>query len=266
MTNHIYAIHCVSNLHVGSGETIGIIDKTVQRDPITDRPIIHGSSLKGALREYFENKEPITPPFVQAVFGSDIQSSPQGTTAGLFHFFSAHLISMPLRSDKQPYFNVTCPGAIQYLLKLADSLKIILTKKEALVDFAKLNPGTEAIVFDPEANNGRIEDFVSRHQPFANIEDIKIIVGDFPALIGDKNFSEISKNEIPVIARNCLDNGKSTNLWYEEIVPRESRFVFGLIGDSKYDSQFETTLSASLVQIGGNATVGYGFTKIQKLA
>jgi len=262
MTNHIYTIHCVTNLHVGSGETIGIIDKTVQRDSITDRPLIHGSSLKGALREYCENEDQ---PFVQAVFGSDIQSSPQGTTVGLYRFFSAHLISMPLRSDKQPYFNVTCPGAIRYLLKLAESLKITLAMKKALTQFASLNPGTEAIVLDPTANDGRIEEFVTRHQPSAYIENIKEIVGDFPALISDKSLSDICKNELPVVARNCLDNGKSTNLWYEEIVPRESRFVFGLIGDSKYDSQFEAALSENLIQIGGNATVGYGFTKIRKL-
>lgn len=266
MTNHIYTIHCVSNLHVGSGETIGIIDKTVQRDPITDRPIVHGSSLKGALREYCENNEPKESPFVQTVFGSDIQSSPQGTTAGLFRFFSAHLISMPLRSDKQPYFNVTCPGAIRYLLKLADSLNITLAMKETLIQFANLNTGTEAIIFDSAANNGKIEDLVTTYRPFADIENAKEIVGDFPALISDTNFSEICKNELPVIARNCLDNGKSTNLWYEEIVPRESRFVFGLISDSEYNNQFETAISSNLVQIGGNATVGYGFTKICKLA
>ncbi|MEO0625668.1 MAG: type III-B CRISPR module RAMP protein Cmr4 [Bacteroidota bacterium] len=32
--------------------------------------------------------------------------------------------------------------------------------------------------------------------------------------------------ELPVIARNYLDNGQSKNLWYEEVVPRESIFGF----------------------------------------
>jgi CRISPR-associated protein Cmr4 len=70
---------------------------------------------------------------------------------------------------------------------------------------------------------------------------------------------------LPVIARNHLNNGKSTNLWYEEIVPREGRFVFGLIGDDSSEAEFENTVKKATVQIGGNATVGYGFTEIRKL-
>ena len=44
---------CLSGLHIGAGDTemhIGGIDNTVVRDPITQRPYIPGSSLKGKIR------------------------------------------------------------------------------------------------------------------------------------------------------------------------------------------------------------------------
>jgi CRISPR-associated protein Csm3 len=46
-------LHCVTGLHIGGGKdnmAIGIVDLTVVRDPLTRRPIIPGSSLKGKMR------------------------------------------------------------------------------------------------------------------------------------------------------------------------------------------------------------------------
>ena len=70
------------------------------------------------------------------------------------------------------------------------------------------------------------------------------------------------------MARNCLENGISKNLWYEEVVPHESVFVFGVLsdgtklGDSCLQSFDEKICKDSLIQFGGNATVGYGLTKV----
>jgi CRISPR-associated protein Cmr4 len=52
---HSYLIECLSNLHVGSGDAnYDVIDKKVQRDPVTNLPCIHSSGIKGAFREYFD--------------------------------------------------------------------------------------------------------------------------------------------------------------------------------------------------------------------
>lgn len=50
-------LRCLSGLHIGGGDTemhIGGIDSTVVRNPITDRPYIPGSSLKGKIRSLLE--------------------------------------------------------------------------------------------------------------------------------------------------------------------------------------------------------------------
>ena len=52
-----YLIECLTNMHVGSGgANYGVVDNLVQRDSVTNIPIINSSSLKGALREFFFNQ------------------------------------------------------------------------------------------------------------------------------------------------------------------------------------------------------------------
>ena len=70
--------------------------------------------------------------------------------------------------------------------------------------------------------------------------------------------------QLPVIARNKLDNGESKNLWYEEVIPSETRFVFFVsYDDEKIFEEFDKTLQEGLVQIGANGSIGYGFCKIE---
>jgi len=69
-------------------------------------------------------------------------------------------------------------------------------------------------------------------------------------------------DELPVIARNYLDNGVSKNLWYEEVIPRESIFVTCFQAD---DDVLANLLDKNVLQLGGNATVGYGFCRFIKL-
>ena len=48
-------LRCLSGLHIGGGDTemhIGGIDKAVVRNPLTGRPYIPGSSLKGKIRSH----------------------------------------------------------------------------------------------------------------------------------------------------------------------------------------------------------------------
>ena len=46
-----------TNLHVGNESTVcfSVIDKAIQRDVTTGLPCINSSSLKGAIKEYFEH-------------------------------------------------------------------------------------------------------------------------------------------------------------------------------------------------------------------
>jgi CRISPR-associated protein Cmr4 len=98
-----------------------------------------------------------------------------------------------------------------------------------------------------------------------SIEDLfgkKFIVvsdNDFKLLIEDYN--------LPIIARNQLENGESKNLFYEQIIPRESKF-FCIVNRLNIESDFEDNLMEHVknmpIQIGANASIGYGYCHISK--
>lgn len=78
--------------------------------------------------------------------------------------------------------------------------------------------------------------------------------GDFSKLCDDEH--------LPVIARNKLDNGTSENLWYEQVIPAETVFC-AMIDD--HDGKLTACLDGQYVQIGANATIGYGLCKFTKV-
>ena len=76
------------------------------------------------------------------------------------------------------------------------------------------------------------------------------------------SYTEYKKHDLPVTARNCLENGKSANLWYEEVVPHKS--VFYTVVITPNTENFDA-LEGQLVQIGGGASIGYGLTRFTKV-
>ncbi|MBK8110494.1 MAG: hypothetical protein IPK46_09275 [Saprospiraceae bacterium] len=64
---------------------------------------------------------------------------------------------------------------------------------------------------------------------------------------------------MPVIARNYLENGESKNLWYEQVVPRLSRFWSMTIHPEQESQFWDMLFGEGLVQLGANGSVGYGY-------
>jgi CRISPR-associated protein Cmr4 len=219
MTTFVFLIRTLTNLHVGGGDSggTGVVDKLVQRDPTTNLPTIHASSIKGALREYFEGAK-IPELDITQVFGSSPKDRDADKIKPASHrFFAADLLALPVPQDAAPHFCLF--GSQDSATKTQERLKSL---------------GANVCL---------------------NL--IKLKASDNQA-----KFVEAAE-ELPVIARNFLDNGISKNLWYEEIVPRESLFVTCIQGD--IESPLAKELNEKVIQIGGNATVGYGFCLFTKL-
>jgi len=243
-----YCIECLTNLHVGSGgDNFGIVDKEVQRDQVDNIPIIHASSLKGAIREYFEvcvySKNH---PIVIKYFGTD-KIDKSLLSQGELKFFEARLFAIPVRGT----------GNVSDYLSTSEKLLSSYNKKASSLDSTinKINLPTDS---NPNAQT-----------EYGNVSHFNQLafVGENIAYFPDENMLTILKN-LPIIARNSLENGQSENLWYEEIVPRGSKFYFFIaVPDdcTNYTSEFEEKLIEDIIQIGANATVGYGFCKISKI-
>lgn len=78
-----------------------------------------------------------------------------------------------------------------------------------------------------------------------------------------ENFNSLcSDDNLPIIARNCLENGESSNLWYEQVLPAQSVLATIIQTNGKDDLK---DMENAIVQIGANATIGYGYCKFIKL-
>lgn len=228
----LYTIECISNLHVGSGQdNDGVIDGLIQRDVVTDLPCINASSLKGALREHCEkwnnaHNEDAKKFNVMKLFGKKV-SGEENCEAGEYRFLDASILSIPRPSVNAPFVQVTCDEVVKELQDKASLFGVGLgdNEKETILDLADVL----------ETNMCSYEDF--------------------------KKYSD----ELPVIARNCLENGVSKNLWYEQVLPRKSRLAFFILhDDGEINNAFDSAITSVPVQIGANASVGYGICVIKK--
>lgn len=274
--NKAYIIRTKTNLHVGSGDTnFGIVDNEVQRDSITSLPVINASSLKGSVRDHFSdlladtndvNDNTEVKPFVfQSIFGNE-------EAQGLVKFIDAKLLFLPLRSNKKPYFHVTSKSNLDTIKDFLKTMNIHIELDEINHNNKSMAIGSEndVIIEDVECDSLQID--ISKIKSLFNIENL--------AIFTDEDFNEAVEN-LPVIARNELTNG---NLWYEEIVPRESIFYTVLCYYNNFNENgadrrgktdkssfmkanklFEDKLISDSIQIGANASIGYGICHFSKL-
>jgi len=271
-----YLIRAVSNLHPGAGDaSFGLVDKLVQRDVVTELPTMFASTIKGAMRELFaaNNLAGET-----EIFGSDNKGGANAElTQGGYHFYDAKLLALPIRSSHDLYYLATCPALIQEFL---DDLKRFghqpmgyktLQKLAAM----KVKKGTP-YYFTPELDGMLyLEDLSASPAPagefYPTAEEIgglDTLYGRRLALLHVEDFAERCE-ELPTLARNSLNNGISENLWYEEIVPRETRFYCPIAHPSGKTEQLFATIENQFrgqVQIGANATVGQGLTVWTRLS
>lgn len=272
---HLYLIKSLTNIHPGSGDNdYGTVDKVIQRDTADNLPTIHSTSLKGALRAFFES----TPEFfegqndekdkaIKYIFGEkpNAPSENKVESRGHYKFFSGNLLSLPVRSTHVPYFNVTGTNIIQHLNEMcndfgckSDGLDEIRTLLDIETSFPFVFADGKNILLEGQETFS-VENTSSDLKNCSELLGKNIGVAD-PSQM--KAFAE----ELPIIARNRLENGESKNLWYEEVLPRDTRFYFLLrVPESdNYIEEFEKCLAKNIVQIGANASVGYGYCKISK--
>ncbi len=241
----VFRLRALTNMHPGAGDSFyGAVDKLVQRDPATNRPVIHSHSLKGALREYFETGPDPVQEAVNRIFGTPVDGKPEDAKPGAYRFLSADLLAFPVPNEAvdspETFHRCADPAALKQFL---DKMQLI----------------------DPQ------------HWGGPNTVDTlrKALEAGGLSLTDDPAKFRAAMEELPVVARNCLDNGKSENLWYEELIPRESLFLFAVqTGPTKSNGTdtteldqklFTERLDGQVVQIGANATVGYGFCQLTLL-
>ena len=222
-----------TNLHAGNESTVNfsVIDKAIQRDVTTNLPCINSSSLKGAIKEYLSECVKMSEPVLKDIFGS-VKSDLKDIKKGSVLFFDASLLFIP----KQ------CGEGKTYELVYSDKV---------LEDFSKkVNNLIEGKGISKETLLEKVRSIMGKENVASNSVD------------GDTFTTYCNDDALPIIARNCLENGESTNLWYEQVLPSLS--VLATVIVSKESGQMDL-LNEKIVQIGANATIGYGYCKFVKI-
>lgn len=281
---HLMILKVLTPMHVGGGNEIGAINSPIQREIHTNFPKIEASSLKGCVRNAFRSIKDNSK-YEDTIFGSADKDNMYSSAVS---FTDARILFFPVRSAKGIFAYVTCPFVLKRFFSELKALKIntdidemlfedykstIITSKECLIDN---NVILEEYLFSDvksEQEGGTFKKFVSSIATFLPQEGMKKDLLDKSILISDDEFLYFVEMATDVITRIKVEIDTGTTdggLFDEEYLPTESiLYSFLFIESSKDENCYiKATEIFDLMnrtfeepfQIGGNSTLGKGFT------
>lgn len=277
--NAIITLLAETPLHPGTGQNVGVIDLPVQRERHTKFPYIPSSSLKGALRSALQ----IDDKSKRAIFGADLESGSH--FAGAVSFSDTKILAFPVRTLHGVFGWVTSPVVI-------DRLRRDLSLVGSGIDIETLPEFDASKVLTTTSYAGSkravIEDLVYEGTKDARVDTLAKIMASLclnrasQKMLHDKltrdlmilteaRFRHHVEYGAEVRTRNKLSDEKtSENLWSMELIPRDTLFYSLVMAeDSRSDdtlsadnllSLLVTELSQGYIQVGGNETLGHGWS------
>lgn len=279
MKRILFHVHNLSPLHIGAGQSVGVVDLPIARARATNLPLIPGSALKGVLRDELQG---IDSTRRNQLFGpSDTNTAQSGAIA----FGDAQLLLLPIRSFTGVIAFATCPFILHRYARdagLTLELPKLSAEQGAITPNSALASGqTQKVLLEDldvnvcgdktktEAWAQAIAAAVHPHD-----ENWQELLQKHFIILSDDVFSFLADTATEIRARIRIDDKTRTvqdgALWYEENLPAES-VLWGIIGVSKaYDRSGVTadTLAQDLaekelpLQLGGKHTVGRGFCRL----
>ncbi|MBP1999089.1 CRISPR-associated protein Cmr4 [Paenibacillus shirakamiensis] len=279
-------MHCLSPLHIGSGEGLGNIDMPIQREKVTEWPFIPGSSLKGAQRGYYRSAQ-----WLDAAFGQ--QGEVEGN-AGALVFTDGRLLAFPVASRFGIFAYVTCPLVLKRFQRdaVASGLPMTLPDMTRFEQEATVQPQlawvSDTGLLHPnvgrDADNLFLDEFTGNGIRAQSLADWAQMMGqqlfeDKPSqelwqkrvvLVSDETFQYFAAMCCEVVPRIRMNEDTKTvqhgALWYEEYVPTEAVFYAliwcdrvggssSTIGRDQFLDQLERE---TVLHMGGNITLGKG--------
>jgi CRISPR-associated protein Cmr4 len=286
----IYWLHALTPTHAGVGRGVGYIDLPIDRDKVTNWPLVRGSAFKGVWADFFgasdDNRK--SNQLLKVAFGYQPKDGAEGNSGSLIPT-DARLVCLPVRSFRGTFAWCTSSLALQMLrrtLELA-GLQNLPGAPAAPEDQKVVIPdgqGASALV-----DNGQVYledlDFKAVGNADAGKWADKIgglvFPGDAPwqtefkkrfAVLPDVVFDFLTETGTEVHTRVKIDDETKTvadkALWTEESLPAETILagvvacdrVFGRDGKDITPAGLLDTFATKLLnlQIGGKATVGRG--------
>lgn len=247
-------------IHVGGGQSEGVVDLPVAREAVTDYPFIPGSGLKGALRDWANQKGMAN---TDALFG-------QQDNAGQALLSDARLLALPVRSLHGASRWITCPHLWERYrrdaLRIGQDMPELGAAPESGKTFGEVEDEEKRVILEERGFSvaGKISEPV--HAAMGRLvshEATRQRLASTLLLLNDKDFAWFARYGLAVQARNVLDDETKTskNLWYEEALPPDSLFyaLIGERGSGTLEPLTDALRKTPFLQVGGNETVGHGW-------
>jgi len=242
-------------LHAGSGNSVGLVDLPIQRERVTNYPLVQASGIKGKLRaevgDRLKNESDANGPHkVKVVFGPDNDSDKAHEHAGAFSPSDARLLLFPVRSLTGVFawttsrhvlarFKRDLEAVITSVPWTLDNLpadvadnKLALTVDDKSV-CAKKKVVLEEFAFDAEAN-GDVKDIAgwlaTNALPTTNETDeyrwFRDKLKNCLVILPEDAFRDFTQFATEVVTRIRIDQERKTvaqgALWTEEFLPADT--------------------------------------------
>jgi len=281
MRGGVLFIYTLFPLHAGGEAVLGPVDLPIQREKPLDFPIIQSSEIKGALRSFLKDKN-----LARKFFGSPPEESP--TQSGSAIIADAKLLLYPVKSLKGTFAWITCPLILERFLRDLEIVGLTGFKnkvsfevlKEVKDDKALAAPQSENKI-DRRAVLEEIEVEIEEREEVRVIsEALKEFIPEEKwkekltsrfIIVNDDLFRKFTKFYSYVVTRVRLTEEKVVDEgpWTVEALPPETLLYSPLLfipqraKDEKLHEDFKSQFDGKVVQIGGDETLGWGFSKLK---
>jgi CRISPR-associated protein Cmr4 len=287
--------YAVSPVHLGAGNTVGVIDNPIQRETHTGHPSFAGSGIKGAVRHSYAAAGG-DPGDIDRLFGPPSGSS--NLHAGAVSFGDAQLVTMPVRSLKNGYAYATCPQALGRaqrllaLLGIATQWKIddveeghCLLANPQLLSQDKLH--LEAFEYQAKVSQDALPSIAADLAEKALPADeahafFRTKLAQDLVILSDTDFAYFAQHATVVEPHVRINPETGTaddgGLFYTENLPPESVLIAPLMASQTRSGKADEAMDATEVmfrlkavldnrplQIGGDATTGRGIVAVRIL-
>ena len=287
----LLTFYALTPVHMGAGQSVSYVDLPVQRERHTEFPTLWSSGIKGVLRDLasrkWNNEEE-----VKAIFGPDTKSNKD--FASCITITDAKILLFPVRSLKGVFAWITCPFVLKRFQEELQSVGIHVNLKYPEPSDNEVIVFDENLVFEREnTKKVALEEFVFN----ADIKDsdqefIQELLNFLPknnlidnlnkhlAIVSDDVFKDFVKNAVEIRTRIRIDQETGTvkegALFTEELIPSDSVFYSLLFvkdpfhkieklksAQDVYEKLYDLILSTSVLQLGGDDTLGRGIVKVK---
>ncbi len=295
-------VHVLTSLHPGAGSSLGAIDLPVARERHTQWPFISGQSLKGVLRDDRREKVVAEQKKSRAdadkdqdlmiVFGPP-KIEEGSDYAGALSISGARILAFPVRSAKGVFAWVTCPLLLERFRRDLRTIGVEFPGELHYPEEGQAYCSGDSLLI--KENGDDAESMILEEFTFDKIGEIDTI-GSWIAqntvseadngtagrlmtnlvLINDDEFTYFVRYKTEVTTRIGLNYETKTvrkgALFTEELLPPETLFYSTVIAHAGRNSEKAKSAHAvleyakndlSVLQIGGDETVGKGFCAVR---